>query len=362
VAGLPELEGTLEERDAGDPAWLIYADALTASGDLRGEAITRASQGHPPRAFLESHAEVLLGRLPAIVGEKDLGAVLDGLRYRAGLIDGAALRLDYELAQRVNMEDVVDAFLEAPAARFVRALEIGLVTFNSEENDYEGVVDVLGRARHRHLLRSLVLGEFDYPGELQISWTPWGDLSRLWSALPALTSFHVRGAGGSLGAIVAPRLERLTIETGGLSRATLDAVIAMNAPKLSHLEVWFGDEYYGAECELADAERLLDALPPTVTSLGLCNAAFTHELVPVLAISKALPRLTRLDLSRGVLNDADVPALVARARAFAHLSELNLDQNQLDEGGEALVAALPMARVADQRVGDVGDRYVAVGE
>jgi hypothetical protein len=360
--GLPQLEDALEDARESDPSWLIYADALTATGDRCGEAITSANQGKPPRDFLEANAEELLGRVPAVLGDGQLPLLLDGLRYRAGLIDGAHLRLSYDLAQRVRMEDLLEAFLEAPATRMLSELEVGLVTFDSDENEYAEVVETLARSERAKRIRSLLLGAFDYPDELEISWAPWGDVSGVWAALPALRSLHLRGARGNLGTVLAPALERLTIETGGLQRETFDAVLNASVPKLQHLELWFGDENYGAGCGLAEAERLIAKLPASVTSLGVCNAEFTPELIPLLARSKALPRLKRLSLSHGVLNASDVPTLLAHASAFAHLEALDLERNQLDETDTTLTEALPRARLGEQRESDEGARYVAVGE
>ncbi|MBL8917195.1 MAG: hypothetical protein JNM17_41205 [Archangium sp.] len=359
-----ELEPDLEEADANDPAWLIYADALTANGDLRGEAITFASQGQKPRIFLEANADALLGRVPSIIEKANLDRFLSNLRYRAGLIEGADVKLTYDLAQRVRMEDLLEALLAAPAARFVRDLDIGLVSFESDENGYDEVIDVLGASTRAPFLRDLVLGDFDYPDDIEISWAPYGDLSKLWAQLPNVRSLHVCGAGGEFGDIIAPSLTHFAVETGALARQEFESILDMSAPKLEHLEVWFGDEAYGAECAVDDVARLLNALPPKVTSLGLCNAEFTPELIPLLAASPVLKRLKRLDLSNGVLVTSDLNELIRLAPAFSHLDALVLEGNLLDEDDESILEVLPKTRMTEQRerYDDDNDRYVAVGE
>ena len=288
--------------------------------------------------------------------------------WKHGFIETATLKLSYDRARDVTMERLLGAVLSAPAARFLSGLRVGLTSYDSEENSYDEVIATLAQSPHAHLLRRLVLGEFEYPDEMEISWAPWGDVSPVWTLLPELEELHLRGAGGSLGTINAPALRALTIETGGLARGSFDAVVQMHAPRLERLEVWFGDENYGAQCGTDDVERLLARDGLKLQSLGLKNADFTHELVPLLARSKVLPGLKHLDLSLGALHDADAESLLRHASSFAHLERLDLSGNLFEARIDELKQALPRAVFEDQRSqGDYGDedepgRYVAVGE
>ena len=359
-----ELEAELE-HGVDEKNWLVYADALTAAGDLRGELVVLASQGKDTRSYVEKHADALLGELPAVL-EQDLSAFLDGLKWRNGFIESATLKVGYDRRDEV-MERLVGALLSAPAARFLAELKVGLVSHGAEENDYQEVVATLGQSPHANLLRRLVLGEFEYPDELQISWAPWGDISSVWTVLPGLEALHLRGSGGSLGAIRSAALRSLTIETGGLGRAQFEAVLAMDAPKLERLELWFGDENYGATCTGADGERLLASKGLKLKTLGLVNASFVHELIPALAASTLLKGLEELDLSRGALQDGDVDLLVRHAPAFAHLKRINVVENLFDERQAELQRAWPNATFGEQRYwedygADEPGRYVAVGE
>jgi hypothetical protein len=184
---------------------------------------------------------------------------------------------------------------------------------------------------------------------MEISWAPWGDVSAVWKAVPQLKELRLRGSGGRLGPIDAAFLETLVIESGGLPLEIFDAVVEARLPGLSKLELWFGHEAYGAECTSSDVQRLLARPDTQLRSLGLRNANFTHELIPLLAKWKPLSSLRRLDLSLGVLSDADVDVLLEHRAAFAHLEALDLRENVMVMRMTEVERALPNALVGDQR-------------
>jgi hypothetical protein len=216
-------------------------------------------------------------------------------------------------------------------------------------------------------MRSLCFDDYTHE-DCELSWTPYGDFSSSLNSFASLEVLNVRsGAGGSLGQVNLPRLRKFVRESGGLSGAELEEILAAKWPALESLELWFGSENYGAEGTTEHVQRLLAKLPAGVTHLGLANCEFVHQLLPVLAASPVLKRLRTLDLSKGVLRDGDLDTLLRDRAAFAHLDTLDLDENQINERVEELKQALPKASCAQQRVDELDEddedgRYAAVGE
>ncbi len=348
---LSRMETELEDGGS-DEAWAVYGDALLGAADVRGELVQ--AKGAALKRLIKRHRAKLFGTLPEVMQEL-FPNFLEHLGWRHGFIEKAVLKVDED----VELTEALEALMAAPAARFLSTLELGPAFSEADDNDYQATIEVLGDASGAHLVRSLFLGSFDSE-ELEISWAPWGDVSGVWKALPELRELRLRGAGGPVEPIASPTLESLIIQTGGLRRDTFDAVVDAKLPKLRALELWFGSGDYGAECDVDDVQRLLSTRKG-LRSLGLCNAEFTHELIPVLAKWKPLKDLEALDLSLGVLLDEDVDALLAHRDAFTHLARLDLRGNHLVDQVKALKQALPNVLVEEQRESD-GDRYVAVGE
>ncbi len=357
-----ELFARVDADPTDEQAWAVLADALQAEGDVRGELIALANAGKPTRPLLDANVAGLLGPAADLLGAR-VGALLDDARWRRGLLEGATLRLDQDEPGAVPLGTLAAALLCAPLARFLTELRLGLTDEDASENDYHPVLEALHESRCGSRVRALVLGEFEYPDETEISWTPWGDVSSVWKTLPNLEHLQLRGAGGPLGAKPrAERLARLIVETGGLRRDTFDSVVALEAPSLEHLELWFGREDYGAECTADDLARLLSRTDlPRLQHLGVRNAEFLVDAIPELASSPLLRRLTSLDFSLGVLGDEGLGLLERHAKAFAHLTRFDFTGNHFSGDGQARLAALfPHAIVADQRSDD--ERYAAVGE
>lgn len=347
----PALPAQEPGDEAGSAAWQDFASTLSAAGDVRGNAIARALAGQKPQTFLTKHPE-LLGTLPELL-DKYLTQLRKGFEYRHGLISAARARVPTALAEAVELEDVVEALLGAPATCFLRELSVGRRHLH-DGSGYVAVSELLAGAQHARGLTSVFLGDFggddfdeneyDYAPE---GWPELGDISRLWSALPRLETVRLRGGGGKLGDISAPRLRKLVLESLGINRDVFAQVVAMTAPELEHLELWLGALYEAPKA--ADLEKLLARDWPRLTSLGLRNAGLTRELIALLARSKLLAKLETLDLSLGALSDDDAPVLVQHAAAFSHLKTLSFDENQLDESVAQLRKAFPQATFEEQR-------------
>ncbi|MGK5675752.1 STM4015 family protein [Micromonospora sp. URMC 106] len=218
-------------------------------------------------------------------------------------------------------------------------------------------------------LRALFLGDITSE-ECEVSWMKVGDVSPLLEAYPALEVLRVRG-GEDFGfsPVRHARLRELVVESGGLSRAFVAAVLDSDLPALTDLELWLGTPDYGGDADVAELAPLLAGERfPALRRLGLRNAEIADDLAEALSAAPVVRRLERLDLSLGTLGDRGAAALLA-GQPLGHLAELDLHHHYLSvEMAEAAVAALPGVRVdlSDPREPDEDDgeyyRYTAVSE
>lgn len=361
VAENPALEERVRVGRDADSA-RVYADWLQAQGDVRGElaALLQAGKDDAAKAWLDENAD-------RVLGEHDVRLHADVYEFvwRHGFLEGASLRRSRFVDEPEPLDVVTKGFLALPFTRLVRQLTFGLANYDSD-NDWTATMRAVTRAAQAKQLTSLRFSDFtSEDGEL--SFVPFGDFSEAWPSLPALEELVVRsGAGGTLGALRLPSLRRFVRISGGLSAGEVESITQAKWPALEHLEVWTGQGEYGAEATVDLLEPLFSgANTPALTSLGLVNCEVVHECLEPIARSKLLPRLKRLDLSRGALQDRDVDGLLKHAEAFAHLELLDLCTNQLsDEGVARIKAVLPKASLSDQRerFDDDDTRYAAIGE
>jgi hypothetical protein len=208
----------------------------------------------------------------------------------------------------VKWTDRLTEFLDDPGSSQVTALIAG---FWGDGNS-EPLVEALVAARDRlPQLRALFLGE-TLAEEQEISWITQSDVSPLFQAYPELEHFRVRGSSElRLGTLQHPRLRELAIECGGLGRALLHDVFTSHLPELEHLELWLGDEGYGAEATVDDLAPLLSGeLFPKLRYLGLRDSEIADDIAGVLANAPVLERVRVLDLSLGTFSNAGAAALL----------------------------------------------------
>ncbi|MFF2650177.1 STM4015 family protein [Streptomyces sp. NPDC058045] len=271
-----------------------------------------------------------------------------------------------------TFEALWDRFAAAVDLGEVRALIIG-PWGEVYEHDSGMVVQLLTDHRDRLTgLRGLFLGDLEME-EAEISWIEQSDITPLLEAFPLLVEFGVRGgtklsfSGGRL-----EHLRRLVIESGGLPGEVVRAVAASEFPALEHLELWFGQEDYGATAEVGDLEPILTpGHHPALRHLGLRNSEFQDGIAAAVAASPVVDQLHTLDLSLGMLTDEGANALLA-GRPLTHLKKLDLRHHYLtDEVVKRVRRALEPAGVQVD-LSEPGDswedgdgtvyRYTAVGE
>ena len=182
---------------------------------------------------------------------------------------------------------------------------------------------------------------------------------------PELRELRVRGGKVELGKIDLPELRAFTVETGGLPLGAVKSIVNAKWPKLEALEIWFGQDNYGAKGGVKDLKPLLDGEGvPNLRKLGLRNAEFTDALCEVLPEAKVLAQLQELDLSMGTMTDAGAHVLATNPTVFRRLKTLDVSENFLTKEGQKRVATAAQSVISGkQRVPyDEDSRYAAVGE
>ncbi|RAY10884.1 leucine-rich repeat domain-containing protein [Actinomadura craniellae] len=222
-------------------------------------------------------------------------------------------------------------------------------------------------------LRLIALADVN-SDECEISWIPQGDIAPLLRAFPELEVLEVRGGAGmtfqagdglELEPVRHEALRVLRLESGGLPSGPVAAVSACDLPALEHLELWLGDEDYGATWEMPDlAEILSGERLPSLRHLGLQNSTRQDEIAAAVASAPVVARLESLSLAMGALTDEGAEALLA-GQPLTHLDWLGLHHHYLsDEMMDRVRAALPDVEVdlSDRQDDDGEWLYVEVGE
>lgn len=368
-----ELEAAVLADLDGVDAYLVYGDWLVSKGDPRGELV--AVQAAVARGDADAATRAREAELIAKVAEVDLGSAADLLEggdlatvqvsYRLGFLHRLRIGFfdweQYEEHSDRDFADIVVRTLSGPGGAFVRELSLGLNSLEGEA-DLDGMLRALGKKGPFPTVRSVVVGDFEFPDVTEISWVRVGDVGAVWKAFPNLERLEVQGAEINLGAIHAPALRHLELRTGGLPAQALKSLSKASFPELETLRVWTGSSHYGATSTMKDVAPLLDGRgTPKLKTLGLMNSELANEIAAALPTAKILPQLKELDLSMGTMTDEGGQHVVAAAPAFAHLERLHLHRNYLDATAAVLGTWSNVVLGSQGRVDDYGP-YVAVGE
>jgi hypothetical protein len=284
-----------------------------------------------------------------------------------------AFRCDYDDTQDVMSERLND-LLTTQDSEQIEALVFGawddgegICTGDTSSQEFVGRLVALSDRLPN--LKALFIGDITSE-ECEISWLVQSDMSPILQAYPQLELLQVRGGMGlkftSAENAVHEHLKALIVETGGLSRETVQQIYAWDFPALEHLELWFGSEDYGGDCWEQDLAPILDELIfPGLTYLGLRNSQFTNDLIDRLVRSPLLAGLQVLDLSMGTLTDEGATKLL-ECEAIRDLEILNVSESYLSGAMIDQLRALGIQVIADeQRMEDYEEyeeRYCAVSE
>jgi len=281
----------------------------------------------------------------------------DSFDYQGGVPrlrpDGNSAGFDEAMLRRLRL------LLARPEASRLDALVFA--AWGAGDDLPSDLIEVLVASRKRlPALKALLIGDINLE-ETGIGRSD--DVSDLWPAFPDLRELHLHGGAGlAIGDLALPGLERLTIESCGLSDEVVDDVLAAKLPSLRHLELWLGTEDQGGSSFAEQFEELRLPDMPALKSLALRNCEYADELAVVIAQAPLLRRLTRLDLSLGTLGDKGAQALLA-SPAVAALEELDLHHHFISEGMASRLNALgPKINLDDPRDDDGYGPFVAVGE
>jgi hypothetical protein len=272
------------------------------------------------------------------------------------------VRVEYEA--EMPWTEVFEQFVGSPGAGDVRAFVVGNWGDTATGTDSSEVVEALVAARDRlPRLTAIFLGDIAME-ESVISWIQITDVSPILSAYPALEQFRVRGGNGlSLGSLKHRALKSLVVESGGLDGSVVRQVAAADLPSLEHLELWLGDDGYGANWTLDELAPLLGGERlPKLKTLALRDSDQADGVAKAVAASPLLGRIEVLDLSLGTLTDEGAKALLA-SPAVKRLKRLDLHHHYLTEATMQAIKALGIpVDVSDAESPDEEYRYVAVSE
>lgn len=362
-----ELEAGIIASPDDEPAWRQYGEALKSAGDPRGEAVL-LSIGSPPSKPPEAVTKLATAHRKKWLGNLAQEGCTAKLEFTHGaFIDTARISASYEDEEGQSPDAQTRSLLRLESAKFLRALTIGLADAEGD-NDYAAVVTAIIKAGKRPSLRKLVIGDFEYPDESEISWATIGDVGRILPLMSNLEEMRVQGGKIIIKTASHPTLRSLILHTGGLPGITARGVASSKLPELLRLEMWLGTESYGGSADIGALTPLFDGKGfPNLKELGLMNSTFQNAIAKGIVGSKILKQLDVLDLSMGTMNDEGGEAILAAKAKLAHLSKLNLENNYLSEKlAKKIKAALPNAQVGRQRTADMyGDEahyYTAVGE
>ncbi len=295
MTSLSEVEVRLADNPADDGAWKLYAVELSARGDERATWIDAAEEDARSQAMRDAASWL---QLPGFdPGEADPGFYFE---WRHGFVIGLVVDLRPEVLRWPPLAERFRAFIDSPAARLLRRVEIRRVENNTDEEYIRHLA-----AAPRPALRELALDAYDASAI-------GGD------ALISLERLTLRGTH-SLAPMSLPGLVELTVQSDRLTSKAMKSLAESELPRLATLRLSIGaadDVKPKHRPRAADLAALLAALPG-LTELAIHDSPLGDEMLQQIAASPAAARLESLDLSRLALT-----GFGARALARANLPRL----------------------------------------
>ncbi len=256
--------------------------------------------------------------------------------------------------EEANIDAQLLHLLNSTKADLIEALVIGFWGWGIPVNT---VAESLLR-EHGNLkqLKALFIGDIA-DGESMISSITQGDLSKLLQTYNELEVVQVRGDSCSwnqkftdrlrFGELVHNNLIALTIETGGLGQAAISDICNSQLPSLEYLELWMGNEEYGATSAISTLMPIVSGeVLPNLKYLGLRNCDYSDDIAISLALAPARSQLIELDLSMGTLGDTGAKILL-ESGVLDSLQTLNVSRNYLSDEMVNQLKSLKIQVIAD---------------
>ena len=377
-----ELLAAVQNDPSDTSAWSVYADFLQGEGDPRGELLALGLQ------LAEKKSKKLQSRVDELIAEhrekwltKELHEALADWNTDEWPEDEVQLQLQWHYETFIRAVKVRSGWEGEPTDKTWRALvklpimdvaeeiRVGLPPAEDAEAEFPSSILALAKGGKRPSVRTLIVGDYEFPDETEITWTNIGNAGSLLPVFPNLTRFEVQGGSIEIAKLEHKKLEHVEIRTAGLPKKTVKAVGSAVLPECTHLEVWLGNDERGFDGNVGQLKNLLQGKGvPKLKYLGLKNSEITDDLAKALAKAPILDQLEVLDLSLGTLTDAGARALLNAKTSLKKLKKLDLDENFLsDEMCEELTAALgnvvylPNQEEPDEDDGEIYT-YISVSE
>lgn len=340
VKGVSTSNSDLEAAIAANPedleAYRVYADWLTAQGDVRGElvladlAVLRRPDdgraGFVASTLRKTFGKLLLGPVFAWRTVEVQQAGYFGMEAR-GFIPGLSWHLGFLRAARLartslptKLHTMVEALLTHPCGHLLEHLVLG-PSAHFDGEDYSETLRVLEGSRPA-TLRALSVGE-GYDSLMDVSG---------FFRLPGLERLRLFDRGLELGQPGELQLRAFALEAPAASAGFAEWVHGTRWPKLEALTIPAG--LLTAFAQGVEPEKLR----------ALCLTSVTDRHVEALANSPLAPRLSRLTLSQ--TTDVALDALVRRADRFDRLETLRVERTAVPAAlREALRASIAEVEV-----------------
>jgi hypothetical protein len=291
------------------------------------------------------------------------------------------LKISTKIAYRFRLEDYdgsekdwlrqFDVFLEDPKVSQISELILG-VWPSPYETSSAFIIDKLVSVADRLMnLKAIFLGDITFE-ESEMSWITQSNVSPLLDAYPKLEHLTVRGGNQlQFTPVKHYNLKELVVQTGGLDKNVIDGICNSELLELELLELWLGDENYGANYGLEDLQPIIQGnLFPKLKNLGLCNGYKQDEIAKAIVSSPLLSKLEVLNLSMGALTNKGATILL-NSKEVKKLKKLDLHHHYCSDdmmeklkklGIEVNLDEQEEVDDYDPEEGEEPDYYISVGE
>ncbi len=268
---------------------------------------------------------------------------------------------------QMKTADKLKKILQDSRANEIEALVFGLWT---DDRTSASIVNALVAASQTLTnLKAVFVGDIQDLEYYMIPSIRQSNFSPLLEAYPNLEVLQVRGTNrpdmGDIGLEFTPalrhdKLKALIIESGGISRLSINQICKLELPALEYLELWLGSDSYGGDSSINDLIPIISGVFPKLKYLGLRKSAYSYDIAFRIVNSPIVENLVELDFSMGTLGDDGAEALL-NCSAINQLDTLNVSDNCLTDWMIERLNQLEMEVISSNQK-YFEDRYDAIAE